>query len=335
MSKETKPKSLKEWLAATFVENIIQNVIEIVILSGIFFLLVGHATNHDALTACVFFLMYIPVATSVLPGEVIKNSRRAFLHGKWEVKEGEDIGEAGEFVTLWRRFLPEALIAGFGTALLLCGFLKLRGADSFSPLATVGIAFIVTCILTTIVLKRHLTKDFAYITSALAVPKQEQPEPFKRYFFWEYALPWTLILLILNTGIGYKNFTEMTLRLETLPPAEEVAIAVAFTAAIISIWMWFCAQNQVRPHVHLGRVRPGEGKTFSVLTMTILLILMSALMGVVVGVVLSIAGLEHLQIWQAIVVNVLVGGVAGIIGCAVGVSWGGKRELSSSSHEKS
>ncbi|MFX1297459.1 MAG: hypothetical protein ACFFD2_21735, partial [Promethearchaeota archaeon] len=209
---EEKPKPGPEkWVKIQKGWNVFRVILNIIILGGLITIIVGNYYNNQVAVLQWYLLGFISMYPLLVLFDAINDSRAAFLDGKWEIKNGEEEIEPKKFAPNWSRILPEPLLLGIVVAFPIFSVFFLFGT-TINPIVgmVVGaiISFIPTFIITNFWLKRHLHEDLISFAAAVQNPKQEQPEPFMRYYFLEHFLPWAVIVGIMNLGINIKNFLE-------------------------------------------------------------------------------------------------------------------------------
>ena len=215
--KAAKPAlSMAEWIRRAYVENLITLLINTIIMGGIYFYVIGYQffakrqilseVNSRASITQIFFLVFVPFMTIIIPVAIIKSAREAYCRGKWEIKEGESLDKAGKPLGPWSRTLPVTLPLGAITAFIIYIILATSHAGAFSPVVACAIGFGVTLVLTTVLIPLYLARDAASFAAALKNPGQDEPGSFIRYFLLEYAGPTILILTIMGITFGYKSY---------------------------------------------------------------------------------------------------------------------------------
>ena len=93
-----KPKvSMKDWIRRAYVENLITVLINTVIMGGIYFYVIGYQflskvqvypkVNSRASIKRIFFLVFVPYITMMVPVTIIRSARGSYFRGKWEVRK--------------------------------------------------------------------------------------------------------------------------------------------------------------------------------------------------------------------------------------------------------
>ncbi len=267
-TEESKPKKgLNEWVKSQHLNNFIKVIVNVLILPGLVLWWVGDALNNLILTLQLFLLMFFTTVPLIVLRDVITDSQNAYLQGKWEIKDTDSTSKSETQKTIWRRIAPEALL--FGGLAGVLGYLAfwivslVSASDTLAISPTIVlliaalIAFFPTWFLTRTWIKRHLNPVLSDFAADMSGPKPTEPVPFKRYFLLEHTLPWAIILGIMNIGINWKSFQEKALLTSGIT-LTHVAEAVFYTTLVLVIWMFLSANDQVRPDVHLGRVKEGR-----------------------------------------------------------------------------
>lgn len=333
--KAAKPAlSMDEWIRRAYVENLITLLINTIIMSGIYFYLVGYQffakrqilaeVNSQASITQIFFLVFVPFMTIIVPVTMIKSAREAYCRGKWEVKEGESLEKAGKPLGPWSRTLPVTLPLGAVTAFIIYIILAASHAGGFSPVVAWAIGLGVTLVLTTALIPLYLARDAASFAAAFKNPGQEKPGSYMRYFLFEYAVPTVLILTIIGITFGYKGYYS-ELVWHGFVPAKDALNNFALVAFIAAIWMWFEFQRQAREDLAIGRIPAREKKALNLPLMLAITLLIGLAAGILVGIPLYIAGTEHVTVFQSTVIHVVAWVICGIIGCYLGLWWGRAR----------
>ena len=333
--KAAKPAlSMKEWVRRAYVENLITLLINTIIMGGIYFYLVGYQflskvqilteVNSRASITQIFFLVFVPFMTIMIPVAIIRSAREAYCRGKWEVKEGESLDKAGKPLGPWSRTLPLTLPLGAITAFVIYIILATSHAGAFSSVTAWAVGLGVTLVLTTILIPLYLPRDIASFATAVKNPGQEKPKSFLRYFLLEYAGPTILILTIIGITMGYKSYYS-ELVWHGFVPARDALNNFALIAFIAAVWMFLEFQRQAREDLAVGRISAREKKALSLWIMLLITLLIGLAAGILVGIPLYFAGTEHVTVFQSTVIHVAVWVVCGVIGCYLGLWWGRAR----------
>lgn len=333
--KAAKPAlSMEEWIRRAYVENLITLLINTVIMGGIYFYVIGYQffakaqilskVNSRASITQIFFLVFVPFMTIIIPVAIIKSAREAYCRGKWEVKEGESLDKAGKPLGPWSRTLPVTLPLGAITAFVIYIILATSHAGAFSPVVAWAIGFGVTLVLTTMLIPFYLARDVASFAAALKTPGQGKPGSFLRYFLLEYAGPTMLVLTIIGITFGYKSYYSL-LVLHGFVPASDALYNFALIAFIAAIWMWFEFQRQAREDLAIGRISAREKKALSLPLMLVITLLIGLAAAILVGTPLYFAETEHVTVFQSTLIHIAVWVICGVIGCYLGLWWGRAR----------
>jgi hypothetical protein len=325
--RKRKPKpGMDQWLMQSYVEGFITVAIDILIIGGIYFVLVGTGRNDTTWAMYVFLIAFIFSHTFLVPAAVFRSARRAFIRGRWEVKEDEDIGGAAPLQSTWIRVGPGALILGVVMTLIVCVILWVSGVESLSPIVTCLIAFGAVLITSSILLRLRLREDLVSFVTALSEPKPEVSSTFRPYFLKEYVIPWVAAIAAINVAIGVKVFSEEALKAGNGVPLMALIEDIVVVFFVIVAWMLFECGFQVRSDIHLGLVTAIDEKPLAVLLLLLVVLAMTVVVGVLAGVPLIIAGVEEITVSQGIVAHILTAVTAGVVGMAIGVRWGRAKE---------
>ena len=116
---ESKPqKGLDEWVKSQYINNLIKIIVNVLILPGLVFWIVGDMLNHLVFVFQGFFLMFFLIVPLIVLNDVITDSQNAYLQGKWDVKDKGSAGDSEPRKIVWRRVAPEALLFGLIPALV-------------------------------------------------------------------------------------------------------------------------------------------------------------------------------------------------------------------------
>ncbi|NVM29939.1 MAG: hypothetical protein HWN65_13945 [Candidatus Helarchaeota archaeon] len=333
--KKSKPlPGLQDWVKSQKIANVIRIIINVLILPGLVFWIMGMKLNTLVGWMQGFFFMVFTMVSLIVLHDAIVDSQVGYLDGKWELKAGEGGREPEAHKNHWHRVPTEPLILGLIAAAI--GFFALWLYTWLSSSITFPVSewlilslsglivFFPTWIITRFWIKRHLANELASFTTALSRPKQEKSEPFLRYFLWEHALPWAIILGILNLGINLKGFSENQLA-DGVITAGDLTYSVWITALVLLVWMFISASGQVRADVHLGRVE--KGRSISTIILIINPIVIPIAAGAMVYIPALIMGVTSLSIWFCTIVVIIDAIIVGLIGRWVGILWGKDKEF--------
>jgi len=323
--KRQKP-GLKEWVKQAYIEGSITAAIDILVIGGIFYVLVGTGRNDSTWAMYVFLIVFIFAHTFLVPAAVVRSARRAFIRGRWEVKEDEDISGAKPLKSPWLRVGPGAFVLGAAMTLIVCMILWASGTESLSPLVTCLIAFGAVLITSSILIRLRLREDLVSFVTALSEPKPTEPLPFWPYFLREYVIPWVAAIAVINVAIGIKVFSEEALKAGGGVPIEALLEDIVIAFFVIVAWMLFECGFQVRSDIHLGLVTAIGEKPLAIPLLMLIVLAMTVVVGVLAGVPLIIAGIEDITVSQGALAHVLTAVTAGVVGMIMGVQWGRVRE---------
>jgi len=324
--KESKKPGLGDWVKQTYIEGFITATIDILIIGGIFYVLVGTGRNDSTWAMYVFLIVFIFAHTFLVPAAVVRSARRAFIRGRWEVKEDEDITGAGPLKDSWLRIGSGAFVLGAAMTLIVCITLWASGVEPLSPLVTCLIAFGAVLITSSILIRLRLREDLVSFVTALSEPKPAEPLPFRLYFLREYVIPWVVAIAAINVAIGIKVFSEEALKAGGGVPIEALLEDIVIVFFVIVVWMLFECGFQVRSDIHLGLVTAIDEKPLAIPLLMLIVLAMTVVVGVLAGVPLVIAGIEDITVSQGALDHVLTAVTAGVVGMIMGVQWGRVRE---------
>ncbi len=333
MDKEltSKPKKgLDEWVKNQLrLGNIIRNIINFLIFPALVFWLVGQFYNGLVIVFQGFLIIYFMLMQLMMTNDAIVESQNAYLDGKWELKETWTAKEAEKRPTIWRRMVSKLLLLGAIPAAFsylafwIYMWITSSNVISLDPWGLLFLAAIIALIPTWIIshvwIKRYLAQDLSAFARALSQPKQARPEPFLRYFVWEHALPWVVILVLLNLIINLKGFAENT-QVGIIAPGD-LTWRVWVTSFVLLIWMNSSAVNQVRADVRLGRVK--EGKPLSPWLVLILILVIPIIAGAIVYYSAMLLSITTFSVTFSTSLILIVAGAAGALGRVFGI-WSGK-----------
>lgn len=331
-SETIKPKKgLKEWVEGQYISNLIKVIVNSVIFLLLIYWLEGSALNDEEVFVISFLIVFITMYIPIVVNDVITDSRLAFLQGKWELRSDDEPPKLGKIIPYWRRFGPEAAILG-SIAALLAGLLfyaiyLVNGTPPpfIGPMLSIVVSFAVTLVISSVILKRHLSSDLASFAVALSSSDQAPSDPVKHYFFWEHIFPWSILLGVLVFEVNFKGFVETALKNANVVPGSSVLFSIWITALVLLYWMFSSAQNQVLPDVHLGRV--AQGQQISRVTIIILILTIPVVMSGIFYVIELIAGRFDFSVEESLITIVIVAILAGIIGRWLGIARGKTKEF--------
>ena len=317
--------SMQEWIKKVNALNIISNLINLFILVLVYYVLVGKGNTHNLLiTNFGFIILYITYISLIVPYNAIKDSQIAFIKGKWELKDSDSVNENEKLKSPWRRLTPEAIILSIGTLSVLWLVLWLTNPELLNNVIAIIIAFVITFILNTVLIKHHLKKDLDSFVTTLKSLKSStnSPSTYTKHFFWQYIIPWTIILLTLNLIINLKSYTETVIANGSIYFID-LSIGIYLASLVILLWMWSVGNKHVL--IDLFLVRTNKEKSISLKLLIISLVAIPLVVGVLVFIVLFIMERFNLTVTEALLITLLVDVISGILGLILGVNFG-KRE---------
>lgn len=327
-TKKSKPiRNIKDWIKIQYINNLISIIIEILILAGLYFYILrgSGSTNQQALFIQIFFLLEIPKATIQIPVTGLTRIRNEFLRGKWEITDIKNIGKKGQIKSPWKFLGAEALLIGIGTAIPISfiSFL-INDKGKLSSYSASIIIFIITLVLSTLLVKRRYLTDIALFSDSLKL-KQARSDNFSKYLLGEHITPWTLIAFLATIVINLKNYAERSLNLFGYLSIMTMPYDIAVTAFVIMYWICDASQNQVRPDVNLGRLKSGRPLP-TIIFLLLLNLIPFAILGGAMGIFSIIGWNTFLTMYEATVITSMAAAVAAIAACWLGVWWGKVKE---------
>ncbi|MHA1427511.1 MAG: hypothetical protein ACTSQI_16100 [Candidatus Helarchaeota archaeon] len=326
-NKLTPQKDLNDWIKYQLSRgNIIRNLINFIIFPALVFWLVGQFYNNLVIVLQGFLLVYFLLIPLIMTNDVIIDSQNAYLDGKWVVKEIKDSDSDEERQSIWRRITPKMLILGAipaGLSYIAFWIYRWLTGNNTIPLdpwtlllIAAFIALIPSCLITHIWIKRHLAADLSAFVVMMKKPKRPEPEPFHRYFTWEHALPWAIILALLNLIINLKGFAENA-HIDGVILPLDLVYSVWITTLVLLCWMGLSAMNQVRADVHLGKV--SEGRSLQIWLWVIFILGIPILIGGLVYVISTVLSITEISIAFSTSLIIAIAVIAGVLGRGLGI----------------
>jgi len=313
-------QSQKQYLAGQVVGNLIGIAVVTPIMMSLIFVNFGTG-QEDVATVQVSLLVFLSCFLVIQCHTAVSNTRREFVHGKWgqcgengeiEVAAGELV--SGPFARIWPAF-PVGAALGAIAAVAAPALVS----EPIGTWTVVAIAFVPLGVVSTVLILLWLPREQAallggggrrpHATAASSVPA---------YLLREHVLPWLPIQVILNFGIGYKQFAFEAAKegAQGLVPVGVAAADAAIVVGILLFFLWLGSNFQVRPDVHFARVPLPTPEALS----RSRLAAMSPVVAVIVTLVAALSPMTAI-IWKTV-----LAGTAAAAGNAVGVWWGIRRE---------
>lgn len=317
--------SMQEWIKKVNALNIISNLINLIIFGLLYYVLIGKGNTHNLLiTNFGFIILYITYISLIVPYNAIKDSQIAFINGKWKLKESDSVNENEKFKSPWRRLTPEAIILSIGTLSVLWLVLWLINPEFLNYIIAIIIAFVITFILNTVLIKRHLKKDLDSFVTAFKnlQSSSNSPSAYTRHLFWQYLIPWTIIVLGLNFIINLKSYTETVIANGSIYFID-LSIGIYLASLVIILWMWSVGSKHVL--IDLFLLRTNKEKSISLKLLIISLVAIPLVAGVLVFVGLFIIKKFNLTVTEALIITLLVDVISGILGLILGVNFGKRK----------
>ncbi len=337
-SKVEKPKpDMKKYFAIQIILNFAGVGIVSLALASVVFHLFGDGTGAVFETQ-IFALGFIACFTVIQSHTSLVNARKDYLHGKWE---GEESGKATSYSS-WNPFRiigPISLIAGIPAAVIIYFAAPFIGEGPFQFVTIVIISFVPLLISSSICIAIFLPKDQASFSRAMVSKHREDPKPLFSHTLIEYILPWFPIQVLLNAGIGYKQFNFEMLKTAAIEagglPLHVVAADAGIVFGILFFFLSIGSDTQVRADVRLGRVAQKEfhssklqnsGIMVSVLLLIGSSILFGTIAGLLFGGVASLLGISTFTVMHACVIKAIFAVLGFFVGCNAGIWYGTRRE---------
>ncbi len=323
--KEKSKPDLKKWIMTQYVGNFIGvAIVTSIFIKLIFIDLSGLEGGLNVILG--FMLIYIPFFSLVLPFGNIVNSRRDFLRGKLVIGNTPAEIKIESLMNPWRRLGMIGLFAAMGITLFICFAFKYWGEWPVSLLWISIIAFTGTLIPSTLIIRLNLSRDVVSFAGALSESRQDQPEPFWRYFFFEHAANMIFLQWVLNMGIGFMIYNKEAIKAGGYVPSNIVVSDIGIMVFFIGFFMWLSSQAQVRGDVHLGRIEKTDKKGLATTLMIMVIILKAVIASVIVAGILFSAKIDHVSITTALAIKTAFAFYITTAGCWLGVWWGQHKE---------
>ena len=319
------PLSMQEWIKKVNSLNIVSNLTNLFLFWLVYYVLVGKGNTHNLfITNFGFIVLYIIYISLIVPYNTIKDSQIAFINGKWELKDSDSINKNEKFKSPWRRLTPESIILSIGTLAVLWLVLWLINPEFLNNVIAIIIAFVITFIINTVLIKRHLKKDLdSFLTNFKSLQSNtNSPRKYTKQLYWQYLVPWTTILLILNFIVNFKSYTE-TVIANGFIYYIDFSIGIYIASLVILLWMWIVGNKLVLIDLFLGQTN--KEKSVSLKLLIISIVAIPLVVGVLVFIMLFIMERFNLTVTEALVITLLVDVISGILGLILGVNFG-KRE---------
>jgi hypothetical protein len=332
-------QSRKQYLVGQVIGNLIGVAVVTPIMMSLIF--VNFGTGHENVaTVQVSLLVFLSCFLVIQCHTAVSNTRREFVHGKWGESGETDVaaGElvSGPFARIWPAFPVGAALGAIAAAAA-----PALVSEPIGTWTVVVIAFVPLGVVSTVLILLWLPREQAallggggrrpHATAAPSVPA---------YLLREHVLPWLPIQVILNFGIGYKQFAFEAAKegAQGLVPVDVAAADAAIVVGILLFFLWLGSNFQVRPDVHFARVPLPTPEALSrsrlaamspVVAVIVTLVAFDVVAGLVGGIyfgVCRLAGIEALSPMTAIIWKTVLAGTAAAAGNAIGVWWGIRRE---------
>lgn len=341
------PVSPSAYVVGQYVANLIGVAIVGPLFAWIVFGLFGE--GRPGVRAVQLFLLLLVGCFAVIQVyTAIGNERRDLMQGRWAI---DDAGgkDPAPLVSPWRRLGAGTVALGAAAALVSAAMVPLLGRGPLGLWTVVALAFLALLVASTPLVGWILPRDQRSFAAALArtesgAAPSVQPAGPGAYFLAEHFAPWVLLQLLINVGIGVKQFSFEAAKPEAVEaggiPAAVVAGDFGIVFGLVLFFMWLASAGQVRPDVRVGRVsRSGENETtFSparlvglgpwtrALLVIVVVVGSMVALGTLATVAFAVAGRQAVSVAAACSVKGLAATSACAAGCALGVWWGREQE---------
>jgi hypothetical protein len=332
-------QSQKQYLAGQVIANLIGVALIAPIMMSLIFVNFGTGQG-DVAAVQVSLLVFLSCFLVIQCHTAVSNTRREFVHGKWG-KDGEIDVTAGELVSgPFARIWP-AFPLGAALGAITAAAVPTLVSEPIGIWTVAAIAFVPLVAVSTVLILLWLPKEQAALVGGGGRgPGATATPSYPAYLFREHVLPWLPIQVILNFGIGYKQFTFEAAKegVHGLVPVEIAAADAGIVVGILLFFLWLGSNFQVRPDVHFGRVPVPTREELSrsrlagmspLVAVIVTLVAFALVAGLVWGAYLGacrLAGIEALSPMTAIIGKTVLAATAAAAGNAVGVWWGIRRE---------
>ncbi|RJP28329.1 MAG: hypothetical protein C4536_12925 [Actinobacteria bacterium] len=330
------PHPLAWQVKSSYIENLITVGVDAIIMGGIYFALIGSAFNHRTLAVQGYILMFVPLLSALAPVVTLVSARNAYVRGKWEMAPGEPAyhdrgGHREQPGNPWFRIAPVGLAAGFAMAGLLLLVLWFSGADHIAPIWVILIACGAAMLTSTSLLGWRLKRDLAVFAAAVSSQASGNPPPsIASYYVKGYALPWSIVALIIAFSIGLKGVKEEALKAASGTGVTDIwtlAASAALTFLVLAAWTFYESQLQVRPDMRLTpALLDARKKPLGIYAICWLLVIVSLGAGLAAGLPFWLAGAEGASVAQAQLADVLISLAAVLAGSFFGMQRGRRAE---------
>ncbi len=325
-----KAKNLKDWIKQLYVTNLITVIVESLIFTVIYFIVIGPMVSVidiiiPGFTSMGFMILFIPFGILTVPIGIIFGSRRDCIKGKWKIEERE-ISET--FKNPWHRLGLEAIIIGVTLTIFIWLIFWFLIPELLYPIISIITSTCIVVIFTTLLLRRHLLRE---LESFWSVYKNNnfKERPFRKYFFINFVIPWSVILLYILFNLSLRSSLDSFIT-DGFVDFITYHIEILYLGLIIAIWVWSVSKTQFRVDVKIGRVGK-EGKKISKNVLIILLVLVPIGTASIMF-LLNLAHAMVLEIYfisaiEAILLDMLIGVSLGVFGLYLGILWGRMKEF--------
>ena len=333
-NKEKKVVRLKDWIKKIYIDISIANIIDLLILYVLFFWIVGQSANTDQTMIWLYLLLVIPFSSAKQVAGKTLDGRLAFIRDKWILDEGEKINTPQKIRSPWHKLGLLAFLSGLGIGLVFCIIIKFGFSGyptmfdgAFAPftLVTGLFSIIGMSIITLLFSNKLIYKDLSSFANEILNSEKKKSKSIWRLYLLEYVIPWIILIGFINLVIQYKATTELALINGGLVPITSIASTMFINALVFIIWMPLTCSTQIRPDVHLGKIK--QGKKISIWIILVIIIIIPIISGGIGYGILFIGNINYLSVPFATLINILSAVIPGIIGCGIGILFGRQKEF--------
>ena len=314
---------LQKWMVKQYVRTFVLAAITTYLFTKIF--AYYGLTDAGMMKVQLFMFVHIVVFGVKLSYSGIISSRCNYLHGKWVIKETLVTDES--IVNPWQRIGLFGLSIAIGIALSICSIIHFLGVQ-FGSALNIGIIVLLGTYISSVLINRHsLYKDLQIFANTINNREQNHPLPFWRYFSGEIVAGMLITQWVINSGLGLIIYYPETVRTGGVVYANTVIHDICIATTIVCIFVWIFTERQVRGDVHLGLVEKKEKNGLvTPVRITIIFGVHSAIIALTAYGLFNILKIDQISILSALIIKAVFIGCTTIVGCWLGVWWGGHKE---------
>jgi len=330
--KRKKEKSREvQSLAQTIKKELVGNIIVMCIIALCSWALI-FGSNGDVSgigTYIGYVVCMIPFFTVVQTYVPFINKRAELVAGKWELKPDEKRVAGEPLLNIWSRILPQALLYGFGSMLLLAAviyYFKWQPA----PVIIVLVVLVINVINTTLLLKRYLFEDLITFAGTMSNGGHaaEIKRPLAGYLLVEHAIPFIILQGYINGCVANRTFFIEMMKADVGYVPLHTLLPDAFIGFIILVLIqWMFSNWLVRGDVQLHRISAEGLICLSCKKALGLILVAGAVVMFLYWAILSLGNVPGLTVGMAIVVKIAIVAIGIVSGAWLGINWGGFRSL--------